>query len=137
MDRARRVERLRALAAQVELLPASPARDRMLSEFRSRAVDIDTGVAPRAILPLHDFAPPLVPDRPPRRDRPRRVAQIAPPTPAPPAESALLPAAETLHDPHGFDERLTLQEALRPSPPHHVRTHGDGAVAPWARGLRG
>jgi hypothetical protein len=46
----RRVKRLRDLVAQIELLPVSPDRDR-LSEFRSRAVDVDTGVTPRANLP--------------------------------------------------------------------------------------
>jgi hypothetical protein len=47
----RRVKRLRDLVAQIELLPVSPDRDRLLSEFRSRAVDVDTGVTPRAIPP--------------------------------------------------------------------------------------
>jgi hypothetical protein len=51
MDSARRVERLRALVARIELLPASPDRDWMLSELRTRMVDLDTGVTPRAYLP--------------------------------------------------------------------------------------
>ncbi len=123
MDKVRRVERLRALVAQIELLPASPARDRMLSEFRSRAVDIDTGVAPRAILPLQDFAPLRVPDKPPRRERAPRIERIAPPAAAPPIK---LPSSDTLHEPLAFDERLSLHDSLPSS-----------AVQPWTRGLRG
>jgi hypothetical protein len=63
MDSARRVERLRALVARIELLPASPDRDWMLSELRTRMVDLDTGVTPRAYLPRRFPDPP--PDRPP------------------------------------------------------------------------
>lgn len=57
MTRAGRLQRLRGLIAKIELLPVSPERDRLLSEFRSRAVDIDTGVAPRAMLPMADPTP--------------------------------------------------------------------------------
>ena len=62
MVKARRVRRLRDLIAQIESLPESPDRDRLLSEFRSRAVDIDTGVTPRAILPMREPAPASVLD---------------------------------------------------------------------------
>ena len=70
--------RLKELIAQLEQLPASEQRDRMLSEVRSRAVDLDTGVAPRAMLPVH--APILGPRRPPPRFSTRRGAT---PRPAP------------------------------------------------------
>jgi hypothetical protein len=40
----RRVARLRALAAQLEQLPQSPARDRLLREAHQRTVMVDTGV---------------------------------------------------------------------------------------------
>ena len=40
----RRVERLRALAATLEQLPQSPARDRLLREVHHRTVMVDTGV---------------------------------------------------------------------------------------------
>jgi hypothetical protein len=40
----RRVERLRALVAQLEQLPRSPARDRLLREAHQRTVMVDTGV---------------------------------------------------------------------------------------------
>ena len=57
MTRSGRVERLKHLIAEIELLPVSPERERLLSEFRSRAVDVDTGVAPRAMLPMSEPAP--------------------------------------------------------------------------------
>jgi hypothetical protein len=40
----RRIEQLRALAAKLERLPKSPARDRLLREAHHRAVAVDTGV---------------------------------------------------------------------------------------------
>ena len=40
----RRIEQLRALAAQLEQLPRSPARDRLLREAHHRAVAVDTGI---------------------------------------------------------------------------------------------
>lgn len=61
----RRRTRLKRLLARLEQLPASPARNRMLSEVRSRAVDLDTGVTPRAMLQVD--APILGPRRPPSR----------------------------------------------------------------------
>jgi hypothetical protein len=41
----RRIERLRALAARLEQLPRSPARDRLLREAHHRTVTVDTGLA--------------------------------------------------------------------------------------------
>ena len=63
-----RRRRLKDMVARLERLPASPQRDQMLREVRSRAVDLDCGVAPQAILPVD--APILGPRRPP----PERVA---------------------------------------------------------------
>ena len=57
---AKRVKRLKDLVGLLERLPASPDRDRVLSEVRSRAVDLDTGVRPRAMLPVRDPTPPPV-----------------------------------------------------------------------------
>jgi hypothetical protein len=51
-----RLERLRDLATRLEQLPASDARERMLAEVRSRAVDLDTGVKPRAMLPIEPLS---------------------------------------------------------------------------------
>jgi hypothetical protein len=70
-----RVERLRDLVQVIERLPVSPERDRLLSEVRARAVDVDTGVRPRAMLPLREPAP--APARP-RSPTPERVASIIP-----------------------------------------------------------
>jgi hypothetical protein len=53
-----RVKRLKDMVDRIERLPASEARDRLLSEVRSRAVDVDTGVTPRAMLPLREPAQP-------------------------------------------------------------------------------
>src|SRR6185437_9270954 len=47
-----RLQRLRELLARLEQLPASPETERMLAEVRSRLVDVDTGVTPRAMLPV-------------------------------------------------------------------------------------
>jgi hypothetical protein len=38
-----RIQRLRALAARLEALPRSPARDRLLRQAHHRAVTVDTG----------------------------------------------------------------------------------------------
>jgi hypothetical protein len=53
-----RLKRLRDLVVQVERMPPSPERDRVLQEIRARAVDVDTGVSPRAMLPVEP-APPI------------------------------------------------------------------------------
>jgi hypothetical protein len=67
----RRHTQLKRLVAQLEQLPASPQRDRMLGEVRSRVVDLDTGVTPRAMLTVD--APILGPQRPPGNRRPRTL----------------------------------------------------------------
>jgi hypothetical protein len=138
MDTAPRVKRLRELVAQIELLPASPDRDRMLSEFRSRAVDVDTGVKPRAILPSGEQTPAVVPVRPSQRERAPRVT---PPESAPAVKVAPLASAagcsKGLHEPFMVDERLSLEDALRSSQPPPVRMRGDRPVPPWTLGLRG
>src|SRR5688572_11364947 len=87
MATGRRVKRLRDLVGQIELLPDSQDRDRLLSEFRSRVVDVDTGVTPRAMLPLRESAAPVL-RRPPERDRTPSITRMAPPPPAPAVELA-------------------------------------------------
>ena len=54
MTTEQRVRRLREMVAGIERLPASPERDHLLSEVRSRAVDVDTDMTPRAMLPLRE-----------------------------------------------------------------------------------
>ena len=78
---AKRVKRLKDLVGLLERLPASPDRDRVLSEVRSRAVDLDTGVRPRAMLPVREPTPPPVLPNAPKRDR-ASITPTAPPSPA-------------------------------------------------------
>ena len=63
---AERLKRMKELVDQLEQLPAWPDRDRVLAEVRSRAVDVDTGVTPRAMLPVREPTPPPVPSAPKR-----------------------------------------------------------------------
>lgn len=131
-----RVERLRDLIAQLELLPASPDRDRLLSEFRSRAVDVDTGVTPRAILPLRE--PESAPAADKRAPAPEG-ARSAPPAashavePAQPAPAAARPTLEPVDESSWGDERLSLED----STPAQALGAGGRAVPPWTLGLRG
>jgi hypothetical protein len=55
----KRIQRLKALAAQLQALPRSPARDRLLREALHRSVTVDTGVPSTSCWgddPLHDPA---------------------------------------------------------------------------------
>ena len=130
---ANRITRLKDLVDQLERLPASPDRDRVLSEVRSRAVDLDTGVMPRAMLPVREpEPPPVLPKR-------RRASSITRTAPAPPplavevARSLIVPIASTgREEVVCLDERLSLED----SPLPYVGAHGR-AVPPWTLGLRG
>jgi len=77
---AERVRRLKDLVDRLERLPASEDRDRVLREVRSRAVDIDTGVTPRAMLPVRE----LIPPRAPAANREPATTTIVPPAAPPP-----------------------------------------------------
>ena len=129
---AQRIKRLKDLVDLLERLPASPDRDRVLSEVRSRAVDLDTGVTPREMLPVREPSPPPVL---PKRDRASGITRVAPPT-SPPAQLARpRPVAAPSTDlEHALcvDERLSLED----SPLPYVRVHGDRTVPPWTFGLR-
>jgi len=128
-----RLQRLKDLLARLEQLPASEERDRILSEVRARAVDVDTGETPRAMLPVDPAVlPPVVLAKArlaaPRTSfvapyKPRTVRPIPPPTPpsAPPTER---PMVELL----SVDERLCLDDTPAPDAQ---------APRPWERGLRG
>jgi hypothetical protein len=134
---ANRVKRLKDLVEMLERLPPSPDRDRVLSEVRSRAVDVDTGVTPRAMLPVREPSPPPVLPKLPKRDRARSITRTAPPPPARPIELAHSPFAngrsKDLDQTVGLDERLSLED----SPLPHVQAHGDRAIPSWRLGLRG
>jgi hypothetical protein len=129
---AQRIKRLKDLVDRLERLPESPDRDRLLSEVRSRTVDVDTGVAPRAMLPMREPVPPLVLPRPPKPYRVSSNSGTAPAT-APALALARSAFSADLDQSLCVDERLSLED----SPLPHVRAQGDRAVRPWTLGLRG
>jgi hypothetical protein len=130
-----RVKRLKDLIDVIMRLPESPERDRLLSEVRSRAVDLDTGVAPRAMLPVREPAPvPVVPRRPKRR-------AVMPP--APPRAPSLAPAqpAPALRSTGDLDWDKVLSEtallSLDDAPDCWPAPQDDRSARPWTAGLRG
>jgi hypothetical protein len=117
-----RVKRLKDLVEMVQRLPESPERERLLGELRSRAVDLDTGVTPREMLPMREPTPAPVAVMPARRPvtLPRPVP--APPTPRrdpqPAWDDVLRGAAH-----------LSLDDSPDAAPSRDAR--------PWTLGLRG
>jgi hypothetical protein len=120
---AERVKRLKDLSDMVMQLPESPERDRLLSEVRSRAVDVDTGFTPRAMLPLREPAPAPMATEPKRRtvSQPRW-------TPSPPRAPGV--SEPTWDEVLGQAVRLSLDDAPGASSPAHD-------ARPWTLGLRG
>ena len=118
-----RVKRLKDLIEAVMRLPDSPDRERLLSEVRSRAVDLDTGVAPRAMLPMREPVPVTMAPTP----RPRRRTVALPAQPARPAPA--------LDSPAGWGGLLggAAQLSLEDS----QERDDDRAARPWTLGLRG
>jgi hypothetical protein len=134
-----RLKRLKDLVDQLERLPASPDRDRVLAEVRSRAVDVDTGVTPRAMLPLREPTPPPFPPKP-QPKRYRQGALTRAPSPARPVQPARPALARTATDDLGmllWDDRLSLEDSPELAPLPHASKNPDGGVPPWALGLRG
>ena len=132
---AERVKRLKDLVELLERLPSSPDRDRVLSEVRSRAVDLDTGVTPRAMLPVREPAPPPVLPKLRKRDRASIITGtvLSPPPVDEPAGTRFASGASTdLEQAVCLDERLSLED----SPLADVRARDGRAVPPWTRGLR-
>jgi hypothetical protein len=130
---AERVKRLRDLMDMLERLPESADRDRILSEVRSRAVDVDTGVTPRAMLPMREPTPPPTVTRPAKVDRAPSVQRPAP-APVPEPVRPVF-AATPVRDPEHvlwLDDRITLDDEPLP----HLRAKGAGADRPWTLGLR-
>ena len=132
-----RVRRLKEMVDQLQRLPVSPERDRLLNEIRSRAVDVDTGVTPRAILPLREpvapWAPAPVRARPPKRDVVTSIMRSASPPPTSPVTPARSASAARPEASFCMDERLSLGD----SPLPYVRGRDGRAIAPWTLGLRG
>jgi hypothetical protein len=137
----RRIRRLKDMVERIERLPASEVRDRLLSEVRSRAVDVDTGVTPRAMLPLREPAPPPLLRRPPKRDGTTIISRAAPQPPTPAVEPARRsPDARRGTEPQQsvwLDDRLSLEDTLQLSPLPYIRVRGNRSVPPWTFGLRG
>ncbi|MBA3408533.1 MAG: hypothetical protein H0X17_19680 [Deltaproteobacteria bacterium] len=134
-DSSNRLQRLRDLVARLEQLPGSEERDRVLSEVRARAVDLDTGETPRAMLPIDpEVLPPELTEPSPRANTPRkdlvatfrpRPARIAAAQAAPLVPPTAMPQ---VHVPLAIDERLSLEESPAPQ---------SQAPRPWQLGLRG
>jgi hypothetical protein len=130
-----RLQRLRDLLAQLERLPASADRERMLREVRGRLVDVDTGVTPRAMMPIEaeamqaaEPAPRAV--RAPRPRPPVPASDARPPRAVPPPEPPK--PVETIS--LGVSDLLSLDDPA-PSPPREERS--ERRAGPWTRGLRG
>ena len=127
-----RVKRLKDLIDVVMRLPESPERDRLLSEVRSRAVDLDTGVTPRAMLPLREPAPVAAAPQLPKR---RAVMPPAPPrAPSPAPAPAHRPTADL-----DWDKVLseTSLLSLDDAPDCWPARQDDRSARPWTAGLRG
>ena len=140
-----RVKRLREIVEQIERLPVSPERDRLLNEVRSRAVDVDTGVTPRAILPMREpvslwASAPVLPG-PRKRQRATSSVRLAPLPSAPWVESAGAACAgspaSNLGESFCMDEPLSLGDSPQLVPLPYVQGRGGRPVPPWTRGLRG
>jgi len=130
-----RVKRLKDLIDEIMRLPESPDRDRLLSEVRSRAVDLDTGVTPRAMLPVREPDPVPVAPRLPKR---RAVMPPAPPRAPSPTPAQPAPALRSTVD---LDWDKVLSEtallSLDDAPDCWPASQDDRSARPWAVGLRG
>ena len=148
-----RVKRLRDLVEQLERLPPTAERDRMLREVRARVVDVDTGADTQALLPVDRDSPamrlpgavaatPAFEDRRPRRTtalpQPARPVRVPARETVPGAGANVVaerssPAAADLLA-LAADELLSLDDlpSFDADEAREART-----PAPWTRGLRG
>jgi hypothetical protein len=128
----RRLKRLRDLLDQLERLPPSSERERMLREVRARVVDVDTGESPRAMLPVDLDAAPATDagagatDASKRASRPRTVTVPKPALPVrqPPREPVADASVDVAADRPPLADVLSLDDAPT-------------VTGPWTRGLRG
>ncbi len=154
-----RLQRLRELLARIEQLPASAESERMLREIRARVVDVETGIAPRAMLPVDPVPTPAIDPRPPVTHAPNAVATTRTghdhprPENPPPQRAKPVPAAVPRSDDRSpaagltaaqdrewlslvaKNDVLSLDDAAQLSPPGEARLEQDRR--PWTRGLRG
>lgn len=149
-----RLKRLRDLLHELERLPATAERDRMIREVRARVVDVDTGVLPSALLPVYPdsevAAEPGSPITPALRvfaampadegREPRATALPEPAKPArvPPNEAAAAADEEVAADSlTGAGDRLPLAADELLSLHDSSFSQSELAAAPCTRGLRG
>jgi len=135
-----RLRRLKDLVDRLERLPASPERDRVLSEVRARAVDVDTGeeTSPMKLVDPDLSMIPLA-----RRDAASATASalergqraepppVAESSPPPPGEDYVLTADDGSDPLQEAGEWLSLEDSplFDERGPQHAR--------PWTLGLRG
>jgi hypothetical protein len=142
------------LLAQIEKLPVTAERERMLREIRARVVDVDTGMATSAMLPV-DAAPTLAADTAnapkavarSRADHDRGRPAASPPVPrrpvdaprpeAAPRSGAGLSAAQDRE----WLALVAKNEVLSLDASASLPLAGDARSGhdsrPWRRGLRG
>jgi hypothetical protein len=145
---------------QLQRLPVSAERDRMLREVRARIVDVDTGVPPGPLLPVHPDstaapgprsrttqAPSKVAPRPayagPGGRRATGVPEPAKPVQVPP-RNAVAPANARVAAYGSFTgagDRLAIEAdellSLDDSSFSPIEGQAEPAAAPWRYGLRG
>jgi hypothetical protein len=124
-----RLKRLRELIGQLERLPPSAERERMLREVRARAVDIDTGEQPSAMRPAA-----LDPLERVLGYESRRARAI------PPREQPTPPVREAPTEPVPVDETpVTATDDWLPDDVLSLDDSSSLAVGAgsWRRGLRG
>jgi hypothetical protein len=149
-----RLKRLRDLLHELERLPATAQRDRMIREVRARVVDVDTGVLPSALLPVYPDSLPAAEPAPPIAPAPRWVAAEPADKGREPRATRLPEPARTAHVPSsevaaaadeevaadsltGSGDRLPLAaDEVLCLDDSSFSPSGLGA-APWTRGLRG
>jgi hypothetical protein len=127
-----RLKRLRELVVQLEQLPPTAERDRMLREVRARVVDVDTGETPRAFSAT-DVDPRLAakPAPPPKVVAPKPVERPQPLKRVPtPLREPVRPATPDF----AADVLLSLDDSAVFWPDEAEAEH---VTAPWTRGLRG
>jgi hypothetical protein len=123
-----RLNQLRVMRDRLARLEASPERDWMLSEVRRRAVDVESEGRSTPLRPLV-LGPEVEPEPAPPPKRVASPPRPKPPQPAPRLAAVAPPAATPV--PEGLllclDDEVPVSPAPRP----------EGAMVPWARGLRG
>ena len=141
MSSEHRLRRLRELLARIEQLPASSERERMLAEVRARVVDVDTGVTPRAMLPV-DTVPTLPATDVDRRPQERRKSVPVPrPEAVTPSAARTTTAGLSAADDREWLSLVATNEILSLDNSAPLSPAGEAPVGhdrrPWTRGLRG